>query len=120
MQLLNTEGGDMREQRPATQTMKATEAQQQFASVSNRVARKEARVVVAKSGGPVAGIVSAQDLQRLDRLDVEDREAWAALDAMREPFRDVPFEEIEREADRIVAEDRAEQRRQRKKASTAT
>ncbi|MDQ3692261.1 MAG: type II toxin-antitoxin system Phd/YefM family antitoxin [Chloroflexota bacterium] len=101
----------MREQRPPTHTMKATAARQQFASVINRVARKEARVLVEKSGVPVAGIVSADDLARLDRLDAEDREAWAVLAAMREPFQGVPPEEIEREADRIVAEDRAENRR---------
>lgn len=103
----------MREQQPMTQTMNATDARQQFASVLNRVFRKETRVVVEKSGIPVAAIVSAEDLKRLDRLDEQDRDAWDTLAAMRAPFRDVSPEEIERETDRIIAENRRQTRRQR-------
>ena len=61
----------MRVQQPATQTMKASDARQHFASVLNSVFRKETRVVVEKSGIPVAAIVSAEDLARLDQLDRE-------------------------------------------------
>ncbi len=102
----------MFERPPATQTMSTTDARQQFASVLNCVFRKETRVVVEKSGIPVAVIVSAEDLKRLDRLDEQDREAWETLAAMRAPFKDVPPEEIERETDRIIAEHR--RRRQRR------
>ena len=41
----------------------------------NRVCRHETRVIVEKSGIPVAAIVSAEDLERLRWLDEEDREA---------------------------------------------
>jgi prevent-host-death family protein len=96
---------------PTTQTMKASEARQQFASVLNRVFRKEARVIVEKSGIPVAAIVSAEDLRRLDEFERERAKRFAIIDEVREAFRDVPPEEIERETDRILAEIRAEDER---------
>ncbi len=108
----------MREQQPMTQTMNATDIRQQFASVLNRVFRKETRVVVEKSGIPVAAIVSAEDLKRLDRLDEADRDAWETLAAMRAPFKEVPPEEIERETDRIITENRRQTRRPRSAAAT--
>ena len=92
----------MREQEPMTQTMKASDARQHFASVLNRVFRKEARVVVEKSGIPVAAIVSAEDLKRLDQLDRERAERFKVIDEMRAAFAGVPDEEIERETDRIL------------------
>lgn len=103
----------MRPQPPMTQIMKASEARQQFASVLNRVFRQEARVVVEKSGIPVAAIVSADDLRRLDRLDAQDREARDVLAAMRAPFREIPHGDIERETDRILEETRIAPRRTR-------
>jgi prevent-host-death family protein len=107
----------MRDHQPPTETMKATEARQHFASVINRVARKEARVIVEKSGVPVAGIVSAADIERLERLDAQRAERFRVLDTMREPFKDVPPEELEREAARAIAEVRAEMRAERERAA---
>lgn len=101
-----------------TQTMKATDARQHFASVINRVARKEARVIVEKSGVPVAGIVSAEDVGRLNRLDQERAERFKVIDEMRAAFKDVPPEEIEREADRALTEVRAEMRAEREQVAT--
>ncbi len=108
-----SKGGDMREQQPMSQTMKISDVRSQLNTLVNRVYRKETRVVVEKSGIPVAGIVSTEDLRRLDRLDEQDQQAWAVLDAMRAPFKDVPPEEIEREAERAVAEVRSEMRAER-------
>src|SRR5216684_1545697 len=67
------EGGEMREPEPTTQTMKASQARQEWSQILNRVFRKQTRVLVEKSGIPVAAIVSADDLERLDRLDAERR-----------------------------------------------
>jgi len=53
--------------------MKISEVKQQFNRLVNQVYRRETRVMVEKSGIPVAGIVSAEDLERLDRLDRERR-----------------------------------------------
>lgn len=99
----------MGEQHPKTQTMKISEVRGQFNSLVNRVYRKQTRVVVEKSGIPVAGIVSTDDLRRLDRLDHERPECFNVIDEMRTSFRDVPAEEIKRQANRTLAEVRADQ-----------
>lgn len=85
---------------PTTETMKISDVRSGLNKLVNRVYRQETRVIVEKSGIPVAGIVSARDLERLKRLDEENREAWEVLEAMQTPFRDVPSDEIEREAER--------------------
>ena len=83
----------------------------------NRVYRRETRIVVEKSGIPVAALVSTADLERFVRLDRESAERFALLDEFRAPFRDVPQEEIEREVDRALKEVRAEVRAERAAAS---
>ena len=98
----------MRGQQPTTQTIKASDVRQNLAQLLNKVFRKETRVLVEKSGIPVAAIVSADDLERLDRLDQEWAARTAALEAFGAAFADVPAEESEREIARIVARVRAE------------
>ena len=100
----------MSERAPSTRTMKISEVKSTLSSLVNEVYRRETRVLIEKSGIPVAALVSAKDLQDLARMDAQDREAWAVLEAMREPFRGVPPEEIEREAAKAIAEVRAERR----------
>jgi prevent-host-death family protein len=98
--------------------MKASDARQHFASVLDSVSRRETRIVVEESGIPVAAIVSAEDLERLDRLDRERAERFKVIDDMRAAFKGVPPEEIEREAERSVAEARAELRAERERIAT--
>jgi prevent-host-death family protein len=93
-----------------TQIIAASEARQQFSQLLNRVFRREMRFVIEKSGIPVAAIVSADDLQQLRRFEEQRREDFAVLDRMREAFKDVSPEEIEREVARAVAQVRAEKR----------
>ena len=100
----------MNEAHPVTQTMKISEVKSQLSGLVNRVYRNETRIVVEKSGIPVAALVSTADLNQLDRLDQERAERMSVLEAMRAPFRGVPPEEIERETDRILARIRAEGR----------
>lgn len=107
----------MRKQAPMTQTMKISEVKTQLNSLVNRVYRKEARVLVEKSGIPVAALVSTADLARLDRLDHERAERFKVLDEMRAAFKDVAPEETERETDRITAEIRGENRRREEAAA---
>lgn len=104
----------MREQEPMTQTMKATEARAQWSRLLNNVFRRNTRVIVEKSGVPVAALVSAQDLARWQRLDAERARRFQALDATREAFKDIPDEELEREVARALAAARAERRREAK------
>lgn len=95
---------------PLTQTMKISQVKNQLSSLVNSVYRKETRVLVEKSGIPVAGLVSAADLERLNQLDRERAERYNVIDELREAFKDVDPEEIERETDRIIARIRAERR----------
>jgi prevent-host-death family protein len=100
----------MREQHPMTQTMKISTVRAELNTLVNRVYRHETRVVVEKSGIPVAAIVSTDDLERLDQLDRERAERFAVVDEVRAAFAGVPEEEIERETDRILAANRQEAR----------
>ncbi|HEU5431415.1 MAG TPA: type II toxin-antitoxin system prevent-host-death family antitoxin [Thermomicrobiales bacterium] len=112
-------GRDMAEQM-ATQTIKISDVKQQLNSLVNRVYRRETRVIVEKSGIPVAGIVSAEDVRRLERLDEERAERFAILDAFGDAFKDVTAEELEREVARALAEARARRRSERQTAAAAT
>lgn len=97
--------------------MKISEVRGQLNSLVNRVYRHEARVVVEKNGIPVAGIVSADDLRRLDQLDRQREADFEVFDELPEAFKDVPDDEIEREADRALAHVREEMRAEQKRAN---
>jgi prevent-host-death family protein len=97
----------MSEPTPTTETMKISDVKQQLNSLVNRVYRRETRILVEKAGIPVAGIVSVQDLQRLEQFDRERAERFKILDEFGEAFKDVPAEQLEREIARAIAEVRA-------------
>lgn len=97
---------------PTTETMKISEVKPRRNSLVNRVYRQETRILVEKSGIPVAGLVSAADLQRLDQLDRERARRFSILDEFGEAFKDVPAEELEREVARALAEVRAARRQE--------
>ena len=67
-----------------TQTINATEARQTFSQLLNGVYRGKMRVVVEKSGIPVAAIISPEELARLERLDTERAAALRLIDRIRE------------------------------------
>jgi prevent-host-death family protein len=110
----------MREPEPMTQTMKISEVKNTLSSLVNKVYRKETRVLVEKSGIPVAAIISVDDLKRFAQLEQEREERFAVIDRMREAFKDVPPEEIEREADRSVAAARERLRQRTPEAAART
>jgi len=91
-------------------TMKMTDAKQQFSRVVNDVFRTHRRVLVEKGGIPVAAIVSTDDLERLRRYDAEWEADFAVLDRIGEAFADSSVEEIERETAAAIAEVRRERR----------
>ena len=95
---------------PMTKTMKASQARDQFSQVINEVFRRESRVIVEKSGIPVAAIISASDLERLNRLEAQRAERFKALFETQEAFKDIPDEELERELTRAISEVRAKNR----------
>ncbi len=102
----------MRERQPTTQTVKASEARQQWSELLNRVFRRQTRVIVEKSGIPVAAIISAEDLEHFHRLEAERAKDFAILDEIGEAFKDEDPAEIERQTAKAIAEVRAENLRQ--------
>lgn len=93
----------MREREPMTKTMKASEARQQFSQLLNEVFRRETRVLVEKSGIPVAAIISAQDLELLGQMETQRAERFKILDETREAFKDIPDDELEQEVAKALA-----------------
>ena len=85
-----------------TQTMKSSDVRQQWSQLLNKVFRNQTRVIVEKSGIPVAAVISAEDLARLTQLEEQRRERFKAIDRMREAFKNIPAEEIEREVSKAI------------------
>jgi prevent-host-death family protein len=85
-----------------TQTINASTARQEWSKILNKVFREETRIVVEKSGIPVAAIISTEDLKRLDRLEKERSDRFRVLDEIKAAFRDIPEFEIENEADQAL------------------
>jgi len=98
---------------PKTQTVKASEARQNWSKLLNKVYGGDVRLVVEKDGIPVAGIVSAADLERFALLEAERERSFAVIDEIREAFKDVPDEELDQEIERTVAAARLELRADR-------
>lgn len=98
----------MPERAPMTQTMKASEARQHFSQLLNKVFRKETRIVVEKSGIPVAAIVSAQDLEQLQVLEAEREARFAVLDRIRARNADQDPDEVLRDVTAVVEDVRQE------------
>jgi prevent-host-death family protein len=101
----------------AKQTMKISDVKARLSNLVNEVYREKTRVLIEKAGIPVAALVSIEDLERLAQLDKERAERRRVLESMREPFRGVPAEEIERETEKAVAEVRAEMAAERERAA---
>jgi prevent-host-death family protein len=104
-------------QGPARRVLKISDVKARLSSLVNEVYRNETRVLIEKAGIPVAALVSIEDLERLAQLDKERAERRRVLESMREPFRGVPAEEIERETEKAVAEVRAEMAAERERAA---
>jgi len=93
--------------------MKAADVRANWSDVVDRVFRGKARVVVERSGIPVAAVISAEDLDRLSRLDAQRADAFKVLDRIGEAFKDVSPEELRREVDKAVSEVRQEMAEER-------
>jgi len=95
-------------QKPTTETKDAEETREHLGEVLDQVARGHHRTIVARDGKAVAAIIPISDFRRLERDDERIEEWFKTLEAIREPFKDVPPEEIEEEVARALAEVRAE------------
>ena len=93
-----------------TQTLKASDVRSNWSQLLNKVFKEQTRVIVEKSGIPIAAVISAEDLSRLTRLEEERNERFKVIDRMRAAFKDIPDDEIERQVDKAVAQIRASKR----------
>jgi prevent-host-death family protein len=100
----------MREREPMTKTIKASEARQQFSELLNQVFKGETRVLVEKSGIPVAAIVSATDLNKLQQLESQQSERFKLLERLRADFADLSEEQIQRAVTEIIEKQRQQER----------
>jgi len=92
---------------PMTQTLNITTTRGQLSELVNQVFRRESRVIIQKSGIPVAALVSAEDVARLEEYEQQREEDFTALSALQQTFVDVPVEEHEREVARAVRQARS-------------
>lgn len=87
-----------------------TQARAELAELINRVVYGEERVVVTRHGKPLVGLVSAADLERLERLEAADQEQPEPEEILStvSGFRDAHGGAVPREARRfgIAAEHR--------------
>ena len=102
----------MQECQPTTQTINVIEARQTWSQLLNRVFRSRDRVIIEKSGIPVAALISAEELERFTRLEQERASDFSILDEIGEAFKHESPEESERRATQAVAEAREAHRRQ--------
>ena len=105
--------------KPSTQTVAISDIKDTIVHLLDQVARGATRIVVEKGGVPVAAVVSSEDLKHLARLDEQRAERRRVVAAMREPFRGISPEEIERETAKAVAEVREEMRAEREASAAA-
>lgn len=94
-----------------TQVMKASDARAKWSQLLNKVFRDQTRIVVEKSGIPVAAVISAEELERFTKLEEQRERNFAVLDEIGEKFKDVSAEEIEQEVNKALARIRAQNRR---------
>jgi prevent-host-death family protein len=103
----------MAEREAMTQVINVTEARQKWSQLLNKVFRSRTRVIVEKSGIPVAAIISAEELERFNRLEEQRRQRFQILEEIGQAFKDEPPDEIEREVAKAIAEVRSEDRQRR-------
>lgn len=93
-----------------TQVMKSSDVRQQWSQLLNKVFTDKSRIVVEKSGIPVAAVISAEELERFTKLEEQRERNFAILDEIGEKFKDIPAQEIEHEVNKVLVQVRAENR----------
>ena len=101
----------MRGREAVTESVATSQAKREWSKVINRAFSGEVRFVVEKHGTPVAGIVSADEFERLAALDARWAEGHEIPKRFGRAFRDQTAEDIEEAVAQAVAEVRAENRR---------
>ena len=107
------------QKRSATETIKAADIPAQWSMLLDQVSKHDVHVLVEKGGVPVAAIISAKELRRLERIAAAWDEPFKALDRTGEAFKNESPEDIEREVAKAVEEARAELRAEAQSAKKA-
>lgn len=94
-----------------TQVMKASDVRQNWSQLLNKVFRDQTRVVVEKSGIPVAAVISAEELERFIRLEEQIERNFAVLDEVGEKFKEISAQEIEQEVNKALSKIRIARRK---------
>ncbi len=100
----------MGEREPVLKTVTASEAREQWSALLNSVFERQARVIVEKSGIPMAAIISAHDLEQLNRAEERRRADVALLDASQAAFVGIPDEILDRTVSAALDQVRAQHR----------
>ncbi len=98
----------MRGQEPTTRTIELADVAGRLDHLIKEASDEETRVLIERLGVPVAAIVPIKDFEHLQRFERERAERFAVIDRMREAFKDVPPEQIERDVAAVITEVRAE------------
>ncbi len=93
-----------------TKTIKSSEALENWSKLLTQVHDGNFRVLVEKDGKPLAGVVSARDLEWLTYMEEQRERDFAVLDGIRAKFADVSEDELELEIAKAIEEVRAENR----------
>jgi prevent-host-death family protein len=91
-----------------TRTIKLSEARSTFSALVNSIYRNRERVIVEKSGIPVAAIIPINDLERIEQMDDERASRSAVLQRYSGLFDAYTADELEAQVARTVAESREE------------
>lgn len=100
-----------------TESLKFAEARSKLSSILDRVFQQEVRIRLYKGNTPVAAIISAKDLDRLEAYELRRAQAFERMERISEAFRDVDPEELQMRIDEAVAQVRAEMDAERLAAS---
>lgn len=103
----------MRQAPNEIETLPIAEVAERLSHLVDDVAVHSKNIAIEKEGVPVAVIISMDDWQELRQRNDQIQRRRHVLEMMREPFRGVSAEEIERETDKAVAEVRAEMKAER-------
>lgn len=90
--------------------MKASEARKEWSQLLNNVFKGQTRVIVEKSGIPVAAVISAEDLERFTTFEEQRDVRFKALDRIRESLKSVPAEKLNQEINKAIEEVRTERK----------
>lgn len=93
--------------------------QEQIRALAGDIWHNAGRAIIEDGGTPVAALISLRDLDHLNQLDMRREEVWAAIQALRSRFEDVPEEELMAEALKAQKEAREDMDRERAAAIAA-